>query len=154
MTKPTLCLLLIGITPACGRTFLPPEPDPLPPESADAAPLALAVEGVVIDRWGYVIPNAWITVRVGSPLEGGAEDAECADASHLPTRTRSAPTGEFGVVIEAGRRAPFRACLEVEALPPRGLPWRENAVVVPGAPFQPIGPGGETEVVRVRVMLY
>ena len=153
MTRHVLLLMLLA-APGCGRTFVPPEPGPLPPESAAAPPLALRVEGVVIDRWGYVIPNAWVTVRVGSPNQGASEEVDCSGASHLPTRTRTSPTGEFGVVVEAGRRPPFRACLEVEALPPRGLPWRENTTIVPSAPFAPVGPAGATETVRVRVILY
>ena len=152
MTRPLLafaCLATLSCTPGSLRA---PEPDPLPPESAALPPLALRVEGIVIDRWGYVIPNAWVTVRVGSPNDGASEDVDCAGASHLPTRTRTSPTGEFAVVIEAGRRAPFRACLEIEALPPRGLPWRENTIVVPSAPFEPVGSAVET--VLVRVILY
>lgn len=151
MTQPLVLLLAVAGTACAGSRILPPEPDPLPAESPELPPLALGVEGIVMDRWGYVVPNASVTVRVGSP---GEPDAECAGASHLPTRTRTSPTGRFAVVVEAGRRPPFRACLEVEALPPPSLPWRDNTVVVPSAAFAPGGAGGATEVVQVRVVLY
>ena len=151
MTRPLVFLLVVTGTACAGSRILPPEPDPLPAESPDLPPLALGVEGIVIDRWGYVVPNASVTVRVGSP---GEADPDCAGASHLPTRTRTSPTGRFAVVVEAGRRPPFRACLEVEALPPPSLPWRENSVVVPSAAFAPLAAASPAEVVQVRVVLY
>jgi len=149
---PVACLVAaLGI--ACARAGLDPvEPAPLPAESPAAAPIAMRVEGVVTDRWGYVVPHAWVTVRVGSPHPAGASDPGCAGATHLPTRTRSSPTGEFSVEVEAGRRPPFHACLEVEVLPPRGLPWRENRVIVPSVAFAPANQASEP--VRVRVVLY
>lgn len=151
----TAVVLGLSQTACAGSRVLPPEPSPLPPESAHAAPLALRVSGVVFDRWGYAVPDASVTVRVGSPAGTPGADPACPDASHLPTRTRTSPTGEFSVVVEAGRREPFEACLEVEALPPARSPWRENRMVVPVAPFHPAGPDGEpTRSVGVRVMLF
>lgn len=149
-------VLTLVLLAGCARSaFTPREPDPLPAESSALPPVALRVEGVVTDRWGYVIPNAWITVRVGSPNQGASAEVDCSGASHLPTRTRTSPTGEFAVVVEAGRRPPFRACLEIEALPPRGLPWRENTVVVPSAAFGRLTDSGTpTQSVGARVVLY
>lgn len=143
--------LVIAATIGCARpSILPPEPEPLPAESSGAAHVGVAVEGVVTDRWGYVVPDAWVTVRVGSP---GRDDPECADASHLPTRTRTSPTGRFAVVVDAGPRPAFDACLEVEALPPRGLRLRENRTVVSSAHFAPID-ALVAQPVAVRVTLY
>ena len=140
---------------ACGCSLVtPPRAEPLPPESAGAAHVGVRIEGVVITRWGYVVPDAWVTVRVGSPHTEGAAEGDCEGASHLPTRTRSAPTGEFGVVIDAGPRAPFLACLEIEALPPRRLGLRENSTVVPSVAFTRAGATGGGDVVQVRVVLY
>lgn len=138
---------------ACGAINLR-EPEPLPPESATAAPVGLRVDGVVTDRWGYTVPDAWVTVRVGSPHQDLRGDPDCRDASHLPTRTRTTPLGEFSVLVEAGRRAPFLACVEVEALPPAGSGLREGAVAVPSARFTAAGAAGSGEVLRVHVVLY
>ena len=138
---------------ACGMIGLR-EPAPLPAESATAAPVGLRVEGVVTDRWGYLVPDAWVTVRVGSPHQDSAGDPDCDDASHLPTRTRTTPLGEFSVLVEAGRRPPFRACVEVEALPPAGSGLRESAVAVPSASFTAAGAAGAGEMLRVHVVLY
>ena len=136
----------------CGAINLR-EPEPLPPASETAAPVGLRVEGVVTDRWGYTVPDAWVTVRVGSPHEDLRGDPDCDDASHLPTRTRTSVVGEFSVVVEAGRRAPFLACVEVEALPPAGTGLRESTVAVPSAPFTAAGAAGGGEVLRVHVVL-
>lgn len=138
---------------ACGAINLR-EPEPLPPETATAARVGLRVDGVVTDRWGYTVPDAWVTVRVGSPRQDLRGDPDCDDASHLPTRTRTTPLGEFSVTVEAGRREPFLACVEVEALPPAGSGLREGAVAVPSAPFTAAGAAGSGEVLRVHVVLY
>lgn len=145
-------LLLALAQVACGAINLR-EPEPLPPESASAAPVGLRVEGVVTDRWGYTVPDAWVTVRVGSPHTDLRGDPECRDASHLPTRTRTTVTGYFEVVVEAGRREAFLACVEVEALPPAGSGLRESAVAVPSARFTAAGAAGTGEVLRVHVVL-
>ena len=150
MTRPLLACALVLATSCRSSSFLPPEPDPLPAEASAAPRVGVAVEGIVTDRWGYVVPDAWVTVRVGSP---GRVDGDCADASHLPTRTRTSPTGRFAVIVDAGHRPAFDACLEVEALPPRGLRLRENRAVVPSARFGPIDATG-AQPVAVRVTLY
>lgn len=126
---------------------------PLPQEIEGAPMVAARVEGVVTDRWGYIVPDTWITVRVGSPGTG-APDEDCEGASHLPTRTRGGVTGEFAVVVQAGQRAPFNACLEVEALPPANTGLRENRRVVPSVAFTHAAAGGAGEAVRVHIVLY
>ena len=126
---------------------------PLPQEIAGAPQVAVRVEGVVTDRWGYIVPDTWITVRVGSP-NAGAPDEDCEGASHLPTRTRGGVTGEFAVVVLAGQRAPFNACLEVEALPPPNTGLRENRRIVPSVAFTREAAGGAGEPVRVHIVLY
>lgn len=146
-------LLLVPALGACGAINLR-EPEPLPPESPTAAPVGLRVDGVVTDRWGYRVPDAWVTVRVGSPQQDLRGDDDCRDASHLPTRTRTTPMGEFSVVVDAGHRASFHACVEVEALPPAGTDLRESAVAVPSAPFTAAGAAGSGDVLRVHVVLY
>ena len=150
MTRLASLLLLAAACGACATLRLP-DAAPLPPEDAAAAPVGVRVEGIVTDRWGYLVPDAWITVRVGSP---GIDDGDCANASHLPTRTRSTSIGEFSVIVEAGRRQSFSACLEVEALPPRNRGLRENSAIVPSAPFTPEGAAGGGDVVRVHVVLF
>ena len=146
-------LALVALSAGCsGGPFRPAEPDPLPAETTSPA-VGLRVEGVVTDRWGYVVPDAWITVRVGSPNDGSALPTDCAGATHLPTRTRSSAMGRFAVTVEAGRRPPFSACLEIEALPPRGFGLREDQVVVPSATFTPEGATGGGEPVRVHIVL-
>ena len=127
---------------------------PLPPEIPAAPLVAARVEGVVTDRWGYIVPDTWITVRVGSPHAGGAGDPDCEGAAHLPTRTRGGVTGEFAVVVQAGQRAPFHACLEVEALPPPNTGLRENRRVVPSVAFTHPAASGAGEPVRVHIVLY
>lgn len=155
MMRPFVIASAVLLTSCGSRALLPPEPEPLPAESSEAAPVAVRVTGVVTDRWGYVVPNAWITVRVGSPNEGASEAIDCRGASHLPTRTRSSPTGGFDVVVEAGRRPPFRACLEIEALPPAGLRLRENTVVLPSALFTAASEvDGAARAVGVHIVLY
>ena len=145
---------LLGIAlVACG-SLSPRDPQPLPPTVPGAAHVGVRVEGVVTDRWGYVVPNAWVTVRAGSPHAAGAHDADCDGASHLPTRTRTSPTGEFSVVVDAGPREPFHACLEVEALPPPSFGLRENAFVLPNVTFTTAGAAGGGDAVRAHVVLY
>ena len=145
-----LCALVCSSCASLHRPYAAP----LPPETMGGAHVGVRVEGVVTDRWGYVVPDAWITVRVGSPQIEVQGDPECAGAVHLPTRTRTSPIGEFAVVVDGGRRRPFLACLEVEALPPARLDLRENRVIVPSAPFTTAGATGAGEPVRVRVVLY
>ena len=149
---PLLAFALALASAGCSRLG-PREAVPLPPERPGAAAVGVRVEGVVIDRFGYAVPDAWVTVRVGSPTTD-AGDPECAGATHLPTRTRSAPTGEFAVVIEAGPRQPFLACLEIEALPPPAFGLRENTVIVPSAAFTTAGAAGSGAVVSARIVLF
>lgn len=148
-----LCLasLVAGCVPGA---FRPVRPEPLPPESAELPPVGVRVEGVVMNRWGYAVADASVTVRVGAPTDDLAGDPECSGASHVPTRTRTTPMGQFAVAVEAGRRPPFLACLEVEAIPARGLGYHENRVIVPSAAFTTAGAAGGGEVVQVRVFVY
>ncbi len=150
--RPGVLLCIAFVLSACGAINLR-EPEPLSPESPDAVPVGLRVDGVVTDRWGYAVPDALVTVRVGSPHDDLRGDPDCDDASHLPTRTRTSTLGEFSVVVEAGRREPFLACVEVEALPPAGMGLRESAVAVPSASFTVGGAAGSGEVLRVHVVL-
>lgn len=148
-------MLALVSTLACAPGALSPrEPAPLPPESPTAAPVGLRVEGVVTDQWGYTVPDAWVTVRVGSPHHDLSGDADCDDATHLPTRTRTSPTGEFAVLVDAGRRAPFLACVEVEVLPPAAFRLRENAIVLPSEAFTAAAAAGGGSPTRVRVVLF
>lgn len=142
--------LLLPLAACASRGVLPGPPAPLPAESADRAPLVLRVEGVVVDRYGYAVPDASVTVRVGSPERADAVDG-CPSATYFPTRTRTTPLGRFDLVVEAGRRAPFHACIEVEAIPPPRSGLVERAVVVPSAAFEPVGADGVPRTIRVRV---
>ena len=149
-----LLVTCLALAPAGCGLFNLREPEPLPPESPAAVPIGLRIDGVVTDRWGYTVPDAWVTVRVGSPNADLRGDSDCDDASHLPTRTRTTATGDFTVVVEAGRRPPFLACVEIEALPPGSRGLREGAVVVPSAPFTAAGAAGGGDALRVHVVLY
>ena len=153
MTRLAIVAGVALLAGACG--VLAPKPvAPLPPEGAGAAHVGVRVEGVVTDRWGYIVPDTWVTVRVGSPQTSAEGDPDCPGAVHLPTRTRGGATGEFAVVVDGGRRTPFLACLEVEALPPPNTGLRESRAIVPSAAFTLDGATGGGDVVRVHVVLF
>ena len=145
---------LLLLTVAACSTLVQRASAPLPPVTMGATHVGVRVQGVVTDRWGYAVPDAWVTVRVGMPVPGASGDEACAGASHLPTRTRTSPLGEFDVIVDAGARRPFLACLEIEALPPSSYGLRENRAVVPDAAFTTAGAAGGGDVVQARVVLY
>lgn len=116
----------------------------------------LHVAGYVTDLYGYVVPNASVTIRVGEPRPvGSAPDRDCRNATNWPHPTRTGPTGAFALNVDAGAGRAFQACLEIEARPPPRSRLRERILVVPAAVFRPAAPNGapqDTAFVRVPLL--